>query len=71
MGGDLLLRLALLAQGEEGAELAGQVQRRALDVLGEAVLLGVARGADDAGNRRVKGPALLPDQQLERPAAAA
>ena len=47
------------------------MQRRALDVLGQAVLLGQAVGAHDAGDRRGPGQALLLDQQLERAVAAA
>ncbi len=68
---DLLLGLPLLAQGQEGAELVERVQRRALDVLGQGVLLGDAFGADDAGDRRGLRQALLPDQQLQRPEAPA
>ena len=69
---DLLLAHALLAHGEKRAELVERMQRRALDILGEAVLLGHAVLADDAGDRRVAGQALLLDQQFERakPAAA-
>src|SRR3546814_10141509 len=37
--GDLLFRLALLAQREERPELVERVQWRTLDILGEAVLL--------------------------------
>ena len=70
-GGDLLLGLALLAQRQEGAELVERMQRRALHVLGQAVLLGDAVGADDAGDRRGLGQALLLDQQFQRPVAAA
>ena len=69
--GDLLLGLALLAQREEGAELVERMQRRALHVLGEAVLLGEPFGADDAGDRRGAGEALLLHQQLQRPVAPA
>ena len=50
--GDLLLGLPLLAQRQECAELVERVQRGPLHVLGEAVLLGDAAGADDAGDRR-------------------
>ena len=70
-GSDLLLGLALLAQRQEGAELVERMQRRALDVLGEGVLLGDAAVADDAGNRRGLGEALLLHQQLQRPVAPA
>ena len=52
--GDVLLGASLLAQGLEGAELVEGVERRALDVLGQGVVLGqnIGRGiADDAGNR--------------------
>ena len=69
-GGDLLLALALLAHRLEGAELVERVQRRALDVLGEAVLLGEPVGAHDAGHGRGPRQPLLLDQQLERPEAA-
>jgi len=67
--GDLLLALALCAQRLEGAELVERVQRLAVGVLGEAVLLGEAVGLDDAGNGRGLGQALLPDQQFQRPEA--
>ena len=73
-GGDVLLGQALLAQGLEGAELVERMQRRALDVLGQRVVLGenVGRGiADDAGDRRGLGQALLLDQKFERPVAPA
>ena len=68
---DLLLGLALLAQRDEGAELVEGVQRRPLHVLGEAVLLGEAVGAHDAGDGRGAGKALLLDQQLQCPEAPA
>ena len=67
---DLLPALALLAQAEEGAELVERVQRRALDVLAEALLLGQTALAQDAGHRRGPGHALSLDQELERPEAA-
>ena len=70
-GGDLLLGLALLAQRQEGPELVERMERRALDVLGERVLLGDAAFADDAGHRRGLGEALLLHQQLQRPVAPA
>ena len=70
-GGDLLLGLALLAQGQEGPELVERVQRRALDVLGERVLLGQAVGAHDAGHGRVAGQTLLLGEQRQRPVAPA
>ena len=41
--GDVLLGLALLAQRQKGPELIERMQRRALDVLGEAVFLGECR----------------------------
>ena len=66
---DLLLGLALGAQREERPELVERVQRRPLDVLGEAVLLGEAVGAHDAGHRRILGEAALLHQQRERPVA--
>ena len=47
-GGDLLLGLAFVAQRQEGAELVERVQRRALDILGEAILLGDAAFAKAA-----------------------
>ena len=47
------------------------MQRRPLHVLGEAVLLGDAAGAHDAGDRRGAGEALLLHQQLQRPVAPA
>ena len=68
-GGDLLLGLAALAQRQEGPELVERVQGRALHVLGQAVLLGDAVGADHARDRRRLGQALLPHQQLQRPVA--
>ncbi len=61
-GGDLLLALALGAQRLEGAELVERVQRLAVGVLGEAILLGEALGLDDAGNGHGLGQALLPHQ---------
>ena len=70
-GGDLLLGLALLTQGDEGAELVERMQGRPLDVLGQAVLLGEAVGADDARDGRGAGKALLLHQQLQRPVAPA
>jgi hypothetical protein len=51
-GGDFLLGLALFAQGLERAELTEGVKRRALNVLGEAVLLRDAAFAHDAGDGR-------------------
>ena len=69
-GGDLLLALALLSQRDEGAELVERVERRALDVLGERILLRQAFRADDAGDRGVPGKPLLLHQQLQRPVAA-
>lgn len=68
---DLLLRAAAFAKCLEGAELVERVQRGALHVLGQAVLLGDALGADDAGDRRGAGEALLLHQQLERAKAPA
>lgn len=67
--GDLLLGLALLAQGLEGAKLVQRVQGRTLDVLGQAVFLREAILADHAGDGRGLGEALLLDQPLERPVA--
>ena len=70
-GRDLLLGLTLLAQRQEGPELVERVERRALDVLGERILLGDAALAHDAGDRRGLRQALLLHQQFERPVAAA
>ena len=74
--GDRLLGHAGLAQGLEGAELIERMQGRALDVLGQRQFrdkhIGLCPGArDDAGHRRGPGQALLFDQQLQRPEAAA
>ena len=66
-GGDLLLAAALLAQRLEGAELVERMERLALGVLGEAVFLGEAVGADDAGHRRGLVHPLLLHQQFQRP----
>ena len=65
-GRDLLLGLALLAQAKESSELVQRVQRCALHVLGQAVLLGDPVGADHAGDRRRFRQALLLDQQFQR-----
>ena len=70
-GRDLFLAQALVAQRLEGAELVERVQRRALDVLGEAILLGDAAVAHDARHGRGLGQALLLDQQFQRPEAPA
>ncbi len=70
-GGDLLLGLAFFAQGLEGAELVEGMKRRALDVLGEAILLGDAAFANDARDGRGLGQALLLHQEFQRPIAAA
>ena len=70
-GGDFLLGLALFAQGQERPELVERVKRRALDVFGEAVLLGDAAFAHDAGDGRGLRQALLLHQEFERPVAAA
>jgi len=69
-GRDLLLALALLTQCQEGPELVQRVQQGALDVLGQAVLLGDAVRADHARDWRGLRQALLLHQQLERPIAA-
>ena len=47
------------------------MKRRTLDVLGERVLLGEAFGANDTRDRSSAGKALLLDQKLKRPIAAA
>jgi integrase len=67
----LKVRAALLAQRQEGPELIERMQRGALDVLGERVLLGNAAFADNAGHRSGLGKALLLHQQLQRPIAPA
>ena len=70
VGGDLLLGLALGAEREEGTELVERVQRRTLDVLGEAVFLGEPAFTHDAGDwRGFREPTLL-HQQRERAVAA-
>ena len=72
-GGDVLLGLALLAQGLEGAELIERMERRALDILGQRVFLGenVDAGiAHDAGDRRGLGETLLLDEKLRAPGSA-
>ena len=65
--GDLLLSAALLAHRLEGTELVERMQRRALDVLGQAVLLGEAIGAHDAGHEGGLVHALLLHEQFQRP----
>ena len=69
--GDLLLRTAALAQRLEGAELVERMQRCALHVLGQTVLLGDPLGTNDAGDRRGAGEALLLHEQFERAVAPA
>jgi hypothetical protein len=59
-----------LAHVGEGP-LIERMQRGPLDILGQAVLLGDAVGADDAGDRRGTGEALLLHQQFQRPVAPA
>ena len=66
---DLLLALPLLPQRLERPELIQRMQRRALHILRQAVLLGDALGADNARDRRGLGEALLPHQQFQRPVA--
>jgi hypothetical protein len=63
-GGDLLLGLALLAQGEEGAELVEGMQWSPLHVLGQAVLLGQPVGAHDARDGSGARQPFLLHQQL-------
>ena len=48
---DLLLGLALLAQRQKRAELVERMERRALNVLSEAIFLGEPLGTNDARNR--------------------
>ena len=67
--GDLLLRHAGLAHRLEGAELVERMERRALDVLGEAVLLGAAAFAHDARNERGLRQAFLLHEEFERTVA--
>ena len=67
---DLFLRLSLLAQRQERAELVERMERGALDVLGEAVFLGQPLGAHHARDRSVAGEPLLLDQEFERAEAA-
>ena len=68
---DLLLAQPLGAQRLEGAELVERMQRLALAVLGERVLLGQPIGAHHARHGlRLRHPLLL-DQQFQRPEAAA
>jgi hypothetical protein len=67
--GDPGWRLAYSAATARGASSVEGMQRRPLHVLGEAVLLGNAAGADDARDRRGAGEALLLHQQLQRPVA--
>ena len=72
--GDVLLGAPLLAQSEEGAELIERMQRRALDVLGQRIVLAEDVGAgiaDHARNWRGLRQALLLHQQFERPVAPA
>ena len=69
-GGDFFLGLALFAQGEERPKLVERVKWRALDVLGETVLLGDAAFAHDAGYGRGLRHALLLHEELERAVAA-
>ncbi len=69
--GDLLLGLALLAKGQEGAELVQRMQGRALDVFRQAVFLSDPLGSDDTRDRRIAGQALGLDQPLQRPEPAA
>jgi hypothetical protein len=64
---DILLGLAPLAQGLKGAELIERMERRALNILGERVVLGedLGRGnANHAWDRRGLGKALLLYEQL-------
>ena len=70
-GGDLLVAKPLVAQRLEGAELVERMERDALDVLGQRILLGDATLAHHAGDRRGLRQALLLDQQFERPEAPA
>ena len=69
-GRDLFLGLTFLAHRLEGAELIERMERRPLDVLRKAVLLGEAFGADDAGHGRGAVEATLLHQEFERPVTA-
>ena len=69
--GDLLLGEALVDQRPEGAELVDGVQRLALRVLRERILLGDAVFLDDAGHGRGLREPFRLDQALERPVAPA
>jgi hypothetical protein len=69
-GGDIILALVLLAECCEGAELVERVQRLAVGILGEAVILKDAGGLDDAGDGRVLGEALPLCEKLEGAQAA-
>ncbi len=64
-GRDLFLAETMHLEVGEGAVLVEWVEGDTLDVLGQAVLLGEAARAYDAGDRRVLGEALLLHQQLE------
>ena len=68
---DLLLGLAFLAQREKRPELVEGMQRGALDVFREAVLLGEPVDPHDAWDWGGAGEPFLLDQQFERPEAAA
>jgi hypothetical protein len=73
-GRDLLLGLALLAKGLEGAKLVERMERGALAVFGERIVLGEDAGrgiAHHAGHGRGLSEALLLDQPFERPVAPA
>ena len=68
---NLFLAKALIAQGLERSELIERMQRDALDVLGERVLLGSPVGSHHAGHRlRLRHPLLL-HQEFQRAVAPA
>ncbi len=68
--GDLFIAEALLTQCLEGAELIERVERDALDVLGQRILLGDPTVPHHARHGRGLGQALLLDQQFQRPEPA-
>ena len=68
---DVLLGLVFLAHGLESAELIERMQRRALDIFGEAVLLRDAAFAHDAGDGGGLRQSLLLHEEFERAVATA
>ena len=69
--GDILFAEPLLAQCLERPELVERMQRDALHILSERILLGDTVGTHNARNRLRFGHSLLFDQQLQRSVAAA